>query len=376
VLQFRQNFLVTSFLERSNTSAVSGNEISIKLWTIQFTLPDQDIISPLAEQPQPPARRIDPVEAIAVIWKRRKFIAIFTGIVTAISIVVSVLLPPYYKSTATILPETQSSRLSTLSGISDLAALAGVNVGGEGSLTKLYPTIIKSEAVLKDVIYARYKTEEFPDSVNLIEYWEIKEKKPGAAYEGALKTLREALDVSMDLKTSILSMSLETKEPRLSADIVNNVLDGLDRFILTKRTTSASEQRKFIEGRLAEVKDDLTKSENALKVFRERNRQISSSPDLLLQQGRLERDLQINNTLFIELKKQYEIAKIEEVKNMPVINVLDLARPAVYKDRPKRSVIVIIAFLLTFLGVVVYVVGDKYYRSDVLGWINKARGGA
>lgn len=323
-------------------------------------------------EPQPSRPRIDPIEALAVLWKRRKFIAIFVGSVTGLSIVVSLLVPPYYKSTATILPETQSGKLATLGGLSDLAALAGVNVGGEGSLVKLYPTIVKSEAVLKDVIYTMYKTTEFPDSVNLIQYWELKDKKPGGAYDAALKVLREELDVSMDLKTSVLTILYATKEPKLSADIVNNVVDGLDKFILTKRTTSASEQRKFIEGRLAEVKQDLTKSENALKDFREQNAQVRS-PQLLLEQGRLERDLQINTALFVELKKQYEIAKIEEVKNMPVINVLDMARPAVIKDSPKRSRIVLVAFLFSLAGVIVYVLGYEYYHTDMVHWMKKLR---
>ena len=250
--------------------------------------------------------------------------------------------------------------------------MAGVNVGGEGSLVKLYPTIVRSETVLKDVIYARYKTEEFPDSVDLIQYWEIKEKKPGGAYESALNLLRGALDISMDPKTSILTISIESKEPCLSASIVNNVVAGLDKFILTKRTTSASEQRIFIEGRLSEVKEDLTKSEDLLKVFRERNSQVRS-PELLLEQGRLERELQINNTLFIELKKQYEIAKIEEVKNMPVINFLDRARPAVFPEGPKKKIIVMITFLLTLIIASIYIVGDKYYRTDIMDWIKKVR---
>jgi uncharacterized protein involved in exopolysaccharide biosynthesis len=332
-------------------------------------LADQEFIQASQE---PIRHRIDPTEAFALIWKKRKFVSVFVGIVTAISVIVSLLLPAYYRSTATILPETQSSKLSSLGGLTDLAALAGVNVGGEGSLIRLYPTIIKSEAVLNDVIYARYKTEEFPDSVNLIQYWDLKEKKPGGAYEDALRKLREGLDVSMDLKTNILTLSIESKEPRLSADILNNAVVVLDRFILTKRTTSASEQRKFIEGRLAEVKEDLTKSENALKDFRERNTQVRS-PQLLLEQGRLERDLQINNTLFIELKKQFEIAKIEEVRTMPVINVLDLARSAVYKDRPRRSLIVIVTFFLAIVGALGYVVGNKHYRNDIVKWINKVR---
>ena len=332
---------------------------------------DQDITESKSMNSAQPAR-LDAVEALATVWKKRKFIAMVTGAVTVVSIAVSLLLPPYYRSTATILPETQTSKLASLGGLTDLAALAGVNVGGEGSLVKLYPVIVKSESVLRDVIYDRYKTTEFPDSVDLIRYWKIKEPTPEGAYEDALLALRENLEVSMDARTSVLTVSILTREPKLSADIVNNVVDRLDAFILTKRATSASEQRKFIEGRLAEVRQDLTKSEDALKEFRERNAQ-ARSPQLMLEQGRLERDLQINTTLFVELKKQYELAKIEEVKNTPVVNVMDLARPTIDKERPKRRIIVTLAFILTFVCVVVYVVADKYYRGDVTQWIQRLR---
>lgn len=97
-------------------------------------------------------------------------------------------------------------------------------------------------------------------------------------YETALKSLREMLELTMDNKTSVITNTISMPEPQLAADILNEVTSELNNFILTKRTTSASEQRKFVEGRLTEVKDDLTKSENNLKEFREKNRQISPPP--------------------------------------------------------------------------------------------------
>jgi len=57
-----------------------------------------------------------------------------TGIATVGAVVVSLfVLPEYFKSTATLLPETEKSRLAALGGLSDLAALADVSVGGGGS---------------------------------------------------------------------------------------------------------------------------------------------------------------------------------------------------------------------------------------------------
>ena len=63
------------------------------------------------------------------------------------------------------------------------------------------------------------------------------------------------------------------------------------------------------------MKQDLTKAENRLKEFREKNRQVLS-PQLLLEQERLIRDVQINATIYTERRKQFELVKIEEVKNI------------------------------------------------------------
>jgi uncharacterized protein involved in exopolysaccharide biosynthesis len=319
-----------------------------------------------AGQEVTPAERkpIDWLELLGVIWKSKKLIASVVGVVTVLAVIYSLIAPEYFRSTATLLPEMEKSKLAALGNLSDLASLAGVSTG-EVSLTKLYPTIIKSESVLRNVIYAQYHTNKFKDPVNLIQFWGIKGKTPEDAYEAALKDLSNELDVSMDLKTGVVSLSIETREPQLSADILNNTTSELDKFMRTKRTTNASEERKWIEGRLVEVKGDLEKSERVLKEFRENNRRVIDSPQLLMEQDRLIREVQINSTLYVELKKQYELAKIEEIKNIPIINVMDPARPATRKDRPHRTSIVLTLFSLSFLGSALYVISLSRYHEQL-----------
>jgi len=319
--------------------------------------------------------RIDWMSILSVLWHSRKFIGIVTGIVTVLALIISLLLPEYFRSSAILLPDTEKSKSASFGGgMSDLAALAGVSVGGEVSLVKLYPTIIRSESVLKKIIYSRYKTKAYPDSVNLILFWEIKEKNPERDYEVALLTLRTTLEVSMDSKTSIVTMAIETEEPQLSADILNNIIREIEINIRTKRNTNASEQRKWIDARLLEVRDDLSKAENAFKNFREKNRSISSSPQLLLDQERLMREVQINSTMYIELKKQYELAKIEEIRTTPIVNVLDYGRAAAKKERPKKSTIILISMMLTFIGSGSYRVIEHIYGKILAGWYNRLRG--
>jgi uncharacterized protein involved in exopolysaccharide biosynthesis len=304
-------------------------------------------------------------ELFTVLWSSRKLIGMIVLFVTLAAGVIAFLLPPFYASTVVILPETSQSKLAALGGLSDLASLAGVNVGGEASAIKLYPTIVKSEAVLKNVIYRKYLTKEFPDSVNLVQLWDADEDKPQLAYESVLKALRDELDVSLEVKTNVLTVTLLTKEPQLSADIVNAIAHELDVFSRTKRTTNASAQRKWIEGRLTEVKGDLENSENALKDFREKNRRVVDSPELLLEQERYIREVQINSTLFGELKKQYEIARIEEIKNIPIVNIMDEGRAAAKKDKPKRGVIVAVSFFLGLFGAIGFAYVKFQYREKI-----------
>ncbi len=317
---------------------------------------------------------IDIIAILQSLWKKKKFIGIVVASATVLSIGISLILPQSFKSTAILLPESEKSKLGSLGGLSDLAALAGVNVGGgDGSLTKLYPTIIKSEVILSSVIYKHYQTKEFSQPVNLIQYWEIKDKTPELEYETALKSLKEQLEVSADNKTQVTTLAIETPEPQLSSDIINTVIDELDKYIRTKRTTNAGNQRKFIEGRLEEVKSDLTKSENNLKEFREKNRIVIGSPQLLLEQERLLREAQMNAAIYTELKKQFEIAKIEEVKNIPVINVMDAARPAAKKEKPKRGIIVLSTFFISFIIVCGYIFVKEQYQKLIVEFINKFR---
>lgn len=271
-------------------------------------------------------------------------ISFAVGIVT---LGVNFLLPKYYKADATILPETDKNKLSSMSSLAGLASLAGVNVSGN-DLSRLYPVILTSESVLTNVIQKRYATVRFKDSVNLIQYMELDEGSPAKDLDEALRRLKALLVVNFDTKTSVVSASVEMPEPRLAADVLNAAIDELDLFLREKKSTSATEQRKWIESRLAQVDVELRIAEEALKNFREKNRQVLNSPQLLLEQDRLAREVQIKGTIDLELRKQAEIAKIDEIKLVTNINVLDEGREPVKKERPKRGTNAVIGFLLMF----------------------------
>ncbi|NUN68357.1 MAG: hypothetical protein HUU02_01435 [Bacteroidetes bacterium] len=305
-------------------------------------------------------------DQVSLLWSNRWRIIRWTFLPTIVAVLISLVLPKTYVASTTVLPDLDflSGLKGRLAGLQDLAGDLGLGGGAGMSPSQLYPEIIVSETILKKVIYHRYQTQEFPQPVTLLEYFEYDTAEINLSYEQCLKSLRENMvSVSVDRKTTIITVTVEMPEPGLAADVANQITTELDRYQRNFRNSSAREQRLFLDTRLNDVMADLRKSEDAVRSFREKNRSIIQSPQLMLEQARLERDVTINNTIFLELKKQSEIVKLDEVKNTPVVSVLDTARAPAKKDRPRRMMIVLTVFVLSFFLTLAVVIGGAYSRQ-------------
>ncbi len=306
------------------------------------------------------------------LFSNRKKLIIFNTIVLVIVLAYLIILSkPYYESTVTILPE-YGSKSNMLSQLSGLASLAGVKVG-DAAPTEIYQNLISSETVLYNVIFNKYWSKEFPDSVNLIEYFEMDEIDDDPEIQKRKNFLKlyenlsqNRISANVDRMSKILNVTVTMPEAQLSADVANKLTQSLDLYIRTQRKSNATEQSYYLEKRTEQVKDSLTAAENMLKKFREQNRITAQSPNLLLEQGRLIRNVEILQTVFVELTKQLEIAKIDKIKDAPVLNIKEYAKNPVKKAGPKRasSLIMIMFFSFIFSSLYFIFIDDvkKYVR--------------
>ena len=298
------------------------------------------------------------------LWAARKKFLMFNVIILILTLTYLLFLAkPYYDTSVTILPDYGTNVSSMLGQFSGLASLAGINVGGS-TPTQIYQQIITSESVLTPVIYAKYKTEEFPDSVNLIQYDEI---EPDESLPPDLQKRRMFLKefthltkgvitTDLDRITQILTLTVRMPEGQLSADVANGIARSLDNYIQTQIRTSAKDQREYIDRRMKEVKDSLTIAENKVKDFDEKNKVVGQSPALILEQSRLQRNVDILNTVYLQLAQQSELAKIQEVKDTPVINIEEAAKNPVIKTGPRRALILIIIMFFSVILSAIYLI--------------------
>ena len=108
----------------------------------------------------------------------------------------------------------------------------------------------------------------------------------------------------------------------LARDLALEVVSELESLNRYYKGQNVSEKISFIDNRIASVEVELKKSEQALRRFNESNRQISS-PSLQLQLDRFTRNVEVQKEVYLTLKQQQELAKIDAVQERSIFQVLD-----------------------------------------------------
>ena len=103
-----------------------------------------------------------------------------------------------------------------------------------------------------------------------------------------------------------------------------------------------------------------------LTKFRKKHLIALDTPDLQLKRMRLIRDVEINQEVYLTLITQHELAKMNELKEKPAINILDKADPSVEKFSPKISQILIISIVFSVLLSIVIILFNNYSINNKL----------
>jgi len=147
----------------------------------------------------------------------------------------------------------------------------------------------------------------------------------------SIETLRENLTHSENRKTYLHTVSITVDSyPELSEQIVSNIFQSIISYSNEVTNVKAKEKKQFITNRIIEIDNSLKNAESDLQLFMEKNKNISS-PYLILQKDRLERNVMLYNQLFISLSDQLELAKIDEKDTTSSLFLLDNASLSPYK---------------------------------------------
>ncbi|MBD3217919.1 MAG: hypothetical protein GF310_06530 [candidate division Zixibacteria bacterium] len=290
--------------------------------------------------------RINLFELAVLFLKNKKWIV---GTAVAVMILAGIILfltPNKYSSHARILPSGKGDRLSALQ---ELAQMNGLTNMDENS-SELFPVILRSRHIRNAVLDKEYPLND--KNINLRDYFDTRDP------DRLLASLAKITSVSMDKKSGVIDVSVETTSSRLSQAVLQAYITELENYNIHKRRSQAKQASKYLEKQLVEIEKELKEAEDKLEKFQNSNRgwAASSNPEILKMLARFQRDIEIKTKTYLTLRQEYELAKLNAQKDIPVVRVLDQPSLPTVKSGPRRLSAIILAGFAAFMTAYIVVI--------------------
>jgi len=264
-----------------------------------------------------------------------------TSLGVAVGVGIALTLPAQWTSSAAFIAQGAST-LNIPSALQGLVASVGITSAKEYS-PQFYADLLASRPVLEAAVLAPYRLPAGDSSVPA-SYVAVEHLAKGSLQmqlAAGVKRLGERVAARADVRTNIITVDVTARYPTLARDIARTLLTSLDSLNIGFRQQQSRQLREYFEGRVVDMKREVDSAENALLSFMEQNR-VAGSPELQMEQLRLQRNADLKRALYTTVSQQYEEARMQEARNVPVLTVLEPPNLPIKKSGPPRRFIVVV----------------------------------
>jgi capsule polysaccharide export protein KpsE/RkpR len=358
-------------------------------------------------------------ELLTWLGEKKKAIAGVAAAAALVSLVVALLLPPIYTARASFLAPGSQQQTGSAAALAALGALGGLG----GSLAAktpddLYVALLKSDSVLRgldtrfnlrkhyDVDSHEALRKVFPGYVHVasdkksgVITVDVDDKDPkfaaelANAHEAEVTTLLGRLAVSeaqlrrvffekqmQDTKENLVKaeQSLQAVQEKSGVIVLDKQAEALINSAALLRAqiaerevqlrvlrTSATEQNPAVirlNSELSGLRAELARMESAHggTPGSAVDMPVGKIPEASIEYVRARRELKLQETLLEGMVRQYEIAKLDEAKEGPSLQQVDIAQVPDHKSKPSRALIVLASTLTALLAASAWVVLRRY----------------
>ena len=338
---------------------------------------------------------IDLMKLIKKIWLERKLVLYTTLICTFFGITSALIATNIYQATTTFIVKGENIP-GNAGGLSNLASLAGVSIGkmsssGNTIPPRMYPMIAKSIPFLETLSimtisfdgktsslknYLSRKSSpnnsKFADYLHFVKKYSLglpallmgklsKKMNPQIAKqkeevimqlstedEEILNGIQAKINIEVDKKEGFITLSFTDEDPRIAAMTVMNIQDLLQKEIINYKIKNAADLLVYTENSFQNKKVEFEALQDELANFRDQHQNISSR---LFENklNRLESEFSMTRSVYEEMARQVEQAKIQLNRDTPIFTIIDPVIIPNKKIKPRRSIIVISSF---FIGLI------------------------
>ena len=289
---------------------------------------------------------IDLRELFATIWKHKVFIAIFVFIVTTLSIIYVLSKPNEYKVYTLLAPQEQSKGMN-LGGLGALASMAGVNIGGGSGVTpdQAFQTLLDDYPFMKNFMQKYKITQKLlsgelekgyifamnNDSVYRFFHSKSDTDTKEITFFDIYKGFVKSFSISTDKKTGLITISFTGPNREFDYFVLNKFLEEATKFLIERNL-------KDLDSQIDKYQNELIRTDN-IELKTELAKLISNL---------------IKQKVYINSSKYYKVKVITD----PFIP------DAKDKVKPKRALIVIVAFITSFILAIFLVFFIEFIRGS------------
>ena len=235
----------------------------------------------------------------------------------------------------TILPIKSDEKGGNIGGI---ASQFGINLNQSSnnlSSVRLIPDLIRSKLLLKGLLNRDIYFSTVNKKKSLMEHYfginDSSQLNLNFYTIKGIEKIQESISIANRKANDLIDVTVNFSDPKGAVDICYGIFEELDKIQKQINLSRTKEKISYISERLSTVKGDLKITEEALKDFRENNRNIANSPSLTLAENRLIREVASISAIYNTLKSQFEINRVEELGSTKLIQMIDSPSLPIYR---------------------------------------------
>ena len=338
-------------------------------------------------------------------WKLLIVLPLLAGL-SALGI--TYLIKPTFTSRPVLLPpqQQQSAAASAIASLGALSSLVGAGAGIKSPADQ-YISLLQSTTVADRLI----------DEFKLMQVYDEEYRLESR------KELAKNVRISLGKKDGLITVEVDDVDPQRASEMANRHVDELRRLTSQLALSEAQQRRAFFETQLKDTRDALTTAQQKLQASGFNPGALKAEPKaaaegyarlkaevtaaevrlqtlrgnlsdatpevqqaltmltaLRAQLGKVEastdlsggpdyiskfREFKYQETLFELFSRQYELARLDESREGALIQVVDVAKPAERKSKPKRAITAVATTLVVLLLLAAFVVTRHFWRQSL-----------
>lgn len=336
------------------------------------------------------AKEIDLLQLATKLWTCRRKLLIWVVCGIAIGLIVGFSIPKEYAAGVKLAPESNKTG-SSASGLGALASMAGLSAGSASTADAvypmLYPDVVKSVPFVTSLFDVPVCTEDGSKEISLQQYlnddirspwWSAVTRLPRkilslfrskpkgeknhkldnfrltVAEDALVNALNGRISTAVDVKTSVISVSVKMQDPLVAATVADTVVSRLQEYITDYRTNKARKDLEYAIKLNEEAKENYYEAQQRFANYLDRNQGLVLN-SAQITRDRLENEATLAFNLYNQTAQQVQRAQAKVQETTPVYAIISPATVPVSNVSPRKGLILVAFTFLAFVSGCVWI---------------------